>query len=384
MALLISLVALSIDAMLPALPAIGEELGARNANDAQLVLSALFAGLAAGQMIYGPVSDSIGRKPAIYAGLAIFSAGCVLSVLAASFEVMILGRILQGLGAAGPRVVVVALVRDRYEGRAMARVMSFVMMVFICVPALAPAIGQTIQQFFGWRAIFVSFLAIALIGLCWFAARQEETCRREDRVPFVGGVILSGIVETLKSRVALGYTIAAGFVFGAFIGFLVSAQQIFQTTYGTGELFPLYFAILAIAVGSASTVNGTIVMRFGMRLISFRAVLIMSLLSALFWLYLLTLTAAPEFWLFMAYMLMTFFCFGLLLANFQALAMEPLGHIAGVGAAVVSSLTTVISLILGTIIGQLYDGTILPMVSGIAGLAILSVFTMMWTDRKPV
>ena len=221
MALLISLVALSIDAMLPALPVIGRDLGFENPNDPQLILSVLFAGLAIGQLFYGPISDSTGRKPAIYAGLAIFGIGCILTIVAQSFEMMLLGRFLQGLGAAGPRVVVMALVRDLYEGRAMARIMSFVMMVFIGIPALAPAIGQTIEQLFGWRAIFVTFLAIALIGSTWFGLRQEETRKPGDRLPFSIRVIASGIWETLKTRHSLGYTIAAGFVFGAFIGFLV-------------------------------------------------------------------------------------------------------------------------------------------------------------------
>lgn len=381
MALLISLVALSIDAMLPALPAIGRDLGVDDPNDPQLVLSVLFAGLAIGQLLYGPVSDSTGRKPAIYAGLAIFIAGCLLSIAAQSFEMMLIGRFLQGLGAAGPRVVVVALVRDLYEGRAMARIMSFVMMVFIGVPALAPAIGQAIDQLFGWRAIFVTFLAIALIGSAWFALRQEETQKAGNRQPFSLRSIMTGALETVRIRHALGYTIAAGFVFGGFIGFLVSAQQIFQDTFGVGDRFPVYFATLALSIGSASMVNGYIVMRFGMRLISFRALCALSALSCAFLLFLWLTGGIPPLWAFMAYMMVTFFCFGLLFANFQALAMEPLGHIAGVGAAVVSSLTTFISLIPGTLVGQAFNGTVVPLIASFAGLGILSVLTMIWTER---
>ena len=183
-ALMISLVALSIDAMLPALPAIGAELGVRQANDAQLVISALFLGLAIAQMVYGPLSDSFGRKPVIYAGFAIFIAGCLLSILASGLEVMLLGRFLQGIGAAGPRIVTMALVRDQYSGRAMARIMSLAMAVFIMVPVLAPAIGQAILLVAHWRAIFGMLLAVALIALVWFALRQPETLPPARRAPF--------------------------------------------------------------------------------------------------------------------------------------------------------------------------------------------------------
>ena len=381
MAILISLVALSIDAMLPALPEIGRDLGTVDPNQPQLVLTALFVGLSVGQLFYGPLSDSIGRKPAVYLGLVIFIAGCVLSILATSFEAMLIGRVLQGLGAAGPRVVTVALVRDLFQGRAMARIMSFVMMVFIMVPAAAPAIGQAIQSAFDWRAIFGSFLLIAMVGLVWFWQRQEETLRPEVRVPFAMAPIIAGIMETLRNRAAFGYTLAGGLIFGSFIGFLVSSQQVFQQTYGTGKDFPAYFAMLALAVGSASFVNGRVVMRFGMRLLSKWALQVMCALSVAFTAYIWVWTPTPPFFLFMSYMMMSFFCFGLLLANLQSLAMEPLGHIAGVAAGVVSSVTTFMSLILGTVIGQAYDGTIRPLIAGLTILGLFSLAAMYWTDR---
>lgn len=380
MAVLISLVALSIDAMLPALPDIGRDLGTSDPNQPQLVLTALFLGLSIGQLFYGPLSDSIGRKPAVYLGLAIFIIGCILSILATSFEMMLAGRVLQGLGAAGPRVVTVALIRDLFEGRAMARIMSFVMMVFIMVPAAAPAIGQAIQALYGWRVIFGSFFAIACIGLVWFWRRQNETLPTDARTPFALGPILAGILETVRNRAAFGYTLAGGLVFGSFVGFLVSSQQVFQQTYSTGSAFPAYFALLALAVGSASFFNGRVVMRFGMRLLSKWALQVMSGLSVAFTLYIWVWAPTPNFIIFMTYMMMSFFCFGLLLANLQSLAMEPLGHIAGVAAGVVSSVTTFMSLILGTIIGQAYDGTIRPLIAGLTLLALLSLVAVHWTD----
>ena len=380
-ALIISLVALSIDAMLPALQQIGGDLGAPRANDSQLIISALFVGLAAGQIVYGPLSDSIGRKPAIHAGLVLFILGCLISILATNFTVMLAGRVLQGLGAAGPRSVAIALVRDRYEGRAMARVMSLVMGVFILVPALAPGIGQIILMITHWRAIFGFMLAVAAVSLVWFALRQPETLAPERRVGFSPARILLAVRETCGSRVAFGYTLASGLIFGAFVGYLNSAQQILQIQYGLGALFPLYFAALALAIGSASFVNARLVMRHGMRRLSAWALGLLTGLSLVFLVPATLAAGAPPLWALMAYMMVAFFCIGMLFANFNALAMEPLGHIAGVGAAVVGSLTTLISMTLGAAIGQAYDGTVLPLVAGFALLGLAAIAVMGWTER---
>ena len=380
-ALIISLVALSIDVMLPALQQIGGELGAPRANDAQLVITALFVGLALGQVFFGPLSDSVGRKPAIYAGLLLFIIGCLMSILATDFTVMLAGRVLQGLGAAGPRSVTVALVRDQYEGRAMARVMSLVMAVFIMVPALAPGIGQIILAIAHWRAIFGFMLVVAVVSLVWFALRQPETLAPERRARFSPGRILLAVRETCTSRVAFGYTLASGLIFGAFVGYLNSAQQIFQTQYGLGALFPLYFGALALAIGGASLVNARLVLRHGMRRISAWALGLLTGLSLAFLVLAYAMAGAPPLWGLMAYMSATFFCIGMLFANFNALAMEPLGHIAGVGAAVIGSLTTLISLILGTAIGQAYDGTVLPLIAGFALLGLAAIAVMRWIER---
>jgi len=379
-ALVISLVALSIDIMLPSLQQIAGDLGAPRANDSQLILSALFAGLAAGQMVYGPLSDSIGRKPAIHAGLLLFIIGCLMSILATNFTVMLAGRVLQGLGAAGPRSVIVALVRDRYEGRAMARIMSLVMAVFIMVPALAPGIGQIILMVAHWRAIFGFLLAVAAISLVWFALRQPETLPPERRVEFSPSRIVQAVRETCGSRVAFGYTLASGLIFGAFVGYLNSAQQIFQIKYGLGALFPLYFAVLALSIGGASLLNGRLVMRHGMRRLSAWALGLLTGLSLAFLVPATLAAGVPPLWALMTYLVGAFFCIGMLFANFSALAMEPLGHIAGVGAAVVGSLTTVISMILGTIIGQAYDGTVLPLIAGFALLGLAAIAVMRWAE----
>ena len=171
MATLTALVALSIDMILPALPAIGSTLSVRHANDTQFTVSLLFLGFGLGQFLYGPVSDSVGRKPAVYAGLALFAAGCTLALAAQTFPIMLAGRVLQGLGVAGPRTMTIAMVRDKFEGRSMARVMSFVMAVFILVPVIAPSLGQAVLARSSWRAIFGLYLTLALVVLVWFGWR---------------------------------------------------------------------------------------------------------------------------------------------------------------------------------------------------------------------
>ena len=380
-ALMTSMVALSIDAMLPALTTIGAELGARQANDAQLILSALFLGLALAQMIYGPLSDSVGRKPAIYLGFALFIAGCLLSALATSFNAMLVGRFLQGIGAAGPRIVTIAIVRDQYEGRAMARIMSSVMAVFILVPALAPGLGQIILLVASWRAIFGMFLGVAVIAVVWFALRQPESLLPARRASFSLRRIAGAVREVCAHRVALAYTIAAGLIFGALVGYLTSAAQIFQGQYGLGERFPLYFAVLALAIGLASYVNSRLVMRYGMTLLSGAAVTGLAGLSLGFFGIALAAAGDPPLWSLMAYLVPAFFCMGILFGNFNALAMEPLGHVAGVAASVIGSLTTFISLLLGTLIGRSYDGTVLPLVGGFAILGLAAAALMRWAER---
>ena len=364
--------------MLPALPAIGAELAVADPNDTQLVVSALLLGLGIGQLLYGPLSDSIGRKRAIYAGLTLFFVGCLMSLSARGFEWMIAGRVLQGIGVAAPRIVTVALVRDQYSGRDMARVMSFVMAVFILVPALAPALGQGILLVAGWRSIFWTFVAIAAVVLVWLALRQPETLPPERRAPLRIGRIAAAALEAVRIRPALGYTVATGLVFTPFVAYLSTAQQIFQDVYGVGERFPLYFGALALAIGSASLVNARLVMRFGMRRLCTRFAAVLALLSVAFLGVTLALDGVPPLTWLMAYLLAAFFCVGMLFGNLNALAMEPLGHIAGVGAAVLGSLSTFVSVPLGALIGQAFDGTVRPLVAGLALFAAGALAAMLW------
>jgi DHA1 family bicyclomycin/chloramphenicol resistance-like MFS transporter len=386
MATLTALAAMSIDMVLPALPAIGASLGVERSNDNQLVVSLLFLGFGVGQLFYGPLSDSVGRKPAAFAGLTLFSAGCVLALTSRSFPMMLAGRFLQGIGVAGPRTITLALVRDRFEGREMARVMSLITVVFILVPVVAPAIGQTVLALSGWRAIFGVYLATGLVATIWFAVRQEETLPTERRIPLGLGRIAAATREVVGHRQSIGYTVASGLIFGALLGYLSSAQQILQQQYALGPRFPLFFAMVAIAIGAASFANASLVIRYGMRMLANLSLRGIFLVSVVFAAIAATWSGHPPLWWLMAYLITSFFGIGLLFGNLNAMAMQPLGHIAGTGAAIVGATSMLISLVLGTWIGQSYNGTVLPLVIGFAALSACAMLVSWWAEggaRQP-
>lgn len=380
--LMMSLAALSIDAMLPSLAQIGSDLNVQNVNDRQLVVSILFLGMAVGQLFFGPLSDKTGRKPAIYAGYTLFIAGTLISILATNFTLMLMGRLLQGAGISSPRAVSLALVRDRYEGRAMARVMSFAMTVFILVPMLAPAFGQAILLFSGWRAIFLSLMIIAIVTIAWFVFRMPETLAQENRSSFSLQQIISTIREILKIRTATGYTVTGGFISGVFLGYLNSTQQIFQEQYALGVNFPLLFGAISLSIGLASLTNARVVHRFGMRILVGRSLYFIFGLSILALGIAILTTGHPPLSILVAYLMMTFFGIGILFGNLNALAMEPLGHLAGIGAAVVGSLSTLISMVIGTMIGRSYNGTILPLVASISIFTGFSIIVVRWIESN--
>ncbi len=381
-AMVTSIGAMGTDLMLPALDEIGRELGAENANDVHFIVTTFFLGMAGGQLIVGPLSDSFGRKPVIYAGYGVFVIGCLISVATENWYVMLASRALQGLGAAAPRIVVVAMVRDEYQGRAMARVMSMVMAAFIIVPIVAPAMGQGLIYAGGWKATFAGLIVLAIIVSLWFGSRQPETLAVEDRRAFRIREIRKGIIEIVRTRVAFGYTLATGFTFGMFLGYLGSAQQIFQVTFGTGDLFVVYFALSAVSLGTASLLNASLVMRLGMKKLTWWALSGLTGLSLAFWATLPLFEGVPPLPIFLIWQLSTFFCVGIIFGNLNTLALDPLGHIAGLGAAFVGSIATFISLPLAAVIGQRFDGTVVPLVAGFAIYGAIACAIMNWTKRS--
>jgi DHA1 family bicyclomycin/chloramphenicol resistance-like MFS transporter len=377
MAMLMSMVALTIDAMLPALLQISTSLNAESINDGQLIVGTVFLGMALGQMIYGPMSDAYGRKPAIYLGIIIFLVGDIISITSQDFNIMLLGRVIQGMGAASCRVVTLAMVRDCFEGKEMAKVMSLIMMMFIMVPAIAPAIGQGILLFSGWRSIFIFLLLFGLIAITWLAIRQKETLPESKRIPLSIHNVYSGIKETLGNTTSRNYTFAGGIMFGAFVGYLVSSQQILQIQYGLGKLFPIYFGVLALAIGTASFINSKLVMHFSLEKLCTLALAMICLLSLIFFGLTLLFDGSPSLWFLMPYFIGMFFCFGILFGNFNALAVHPLGHIAGIANSVISTVQTLISVVIGSLIGQCYDGSVQPLTIGFLLCAALTLFIVM-------
>jgi DHA1 family bicyclomycin/chloramphenicol resistance-like MFS transporter len=380
MASLMSIVAISIDAMLPALGIIGAELKVADANHAQYVISFLFLGMMLGQIFCGPLSDAIGRKKILFIGLGIYMIGAFICYMAPSLELLLLGRVVQGIGAAGPYVSTVAIVRDKFSGRDMARVMSLVMMIFILVPAIAPAIGQAVMHFVSWRGIFVLYICYAVILLTWLKFRLKETLRPENAIPFNFRNFAHGFREITGNRMTVCYTICMGICFGSLIGYLNSSQQIFQVQFGTGNMFALYFGILALLIGVASFVNSHFVQRLGMRYICKRGMLAIVIASVLF--LAVNYMVPVTLWMFMAYAAVIFFSFGLMFGNLNAIAMAPMGHIAGIASALIGASSSVISMVLGTIIGQLYNNTLIPLTTGFLVLGLISLGCMIIAEGR--
>jgi len=383
MASLIAMVALSIDAMLPALRDIGNELGAANPNDPQLVIGLFFLGMAVAQLVYGPLSDSYGRKPTIVLGLVIYLAGSALCLMSWSLPALIAGRVIQGIGAAGPRIVANAIIRDRYEGRPMASVTSLVMSVFIVVPVFAPLIGQGIIAVSDWRMIFWFLAALAAGLLIWSHVRLTETLPPEARKPFQLGRIALAMREVLTNRLSLGCTLCMGLVFASFLAFLSSAQQILGEAYELGEWFPVTFSCLATVVGFVSAINSKLVLRHGMQRLAFIGVCVIigaSLCFAL-WSFVLGMPPLPVALLWLAFCVGSI---GIVFGNLNAMAMEPLGHIAGVGAAVVGALSSLVSVTVGSQIARSYDGTALPIALGYMVCGGCALLMLIWGTRGRV
>ena len=384
-ALLTATVAMSIDTMLPAIGTIASEFGVSDPNRRQYIITSFFAGMTIGTLLFGPISDSTGRKPTIFAGLLIYLAGSALCLFSTSFEMMLAGRALQGFGAASPRIVSMAMVRDGQGGAAMARIMSFVMSVFMLVPILAPSIGQLVLFVASWRMIFVGFIGMALIAALLLQVRQEETLPREKRVSFSAGNLYRSAKEFFRFPMAWGYTIAVGFIFAAFICYLGTSQQIFAEQYEQGNLFAVWFGVFAVAIACAMIFNGRMVMHYGMRMLSKWAVLGCILFSAVFLVVALSYAGHPPLWILGLYLFGTFFCCGILFGNYNAMAMEPVGHIAGMAAAISGTLSSLVAIGIGTWIGQQYDGTVMPLVYGFLSMGFAAMFLtegVEWAKRR--
>ncbi|MBK3400623.1 MULTISPECIES: multidrug effflux MFS transporter [Methylobacterium] len=382
MALMMGLTAITIDSFLPAFPAIQGDFAVQDPNRLQLLVYVYMLGFGIAQLFYGPVSDGTGRRPALIAGIGIYLAGTVLAMLAPSFEVLLLARAIQGIGGAAGRVLAVAIVRDRYEGRDMARVMSFCMMVFLIVPILAPSMGGAILLFGSWRLIFGAMLALALVTLAWFGTRLPETLHPAFRRPVSARAIGSGIAVTVGTRTSLGYATALGLTTGCIMGYVGSAQAIFDTgLYHLGALFPVAFALIAGAMGVATLINARLVRRLGMRRLAHMGTVGLFAVACLQLVLMLAFGGTPPVWLLIATLSACQFLMSFAMPNFNALAMEPLAAIAGTASSFIGFYTTLLAAFCGLLVGQSFDGTVTPLAVGYCALSGLALATVLWTER---
>ncbi|WP_432695053.1 multidrug effflux MFS transporter [Marinobacterium sp. YM272] len=384
MATMMCLTALFVDSMLPALHQIGLELDALDNNRYQMVLTSIMVGLGVGQLFYGPIADAIGRKPAVYLGLALMLAGTAISTFAQSFELMLFGRVLQGVGAAGPRVMVVTIIRDQYSGAEMARVLSLVMTIFIFSPVVAPLVGQAVLLFAGWRAIFGLLGVICLALLVWFAMRQVETLKPENQRPLSLKPVMLGMKEVISHRVALAYILVAGLSHSSIIAFLTSVQGIMQGIYDAGAMFPVYFALIALGVGFSSFLNSRLVYRFEIRTLVTRVLMILGTLSLAEAALVASGVIAVSLAGFIMMMTVSTFCLGLLFGNINALAMEPFGHMAGIASGVIGASTMLIGVLVGGAVGMSFDGTIIPLLLGFGLTSVTSLALILFGTPNQV
>jgi MFS transporter, DHA1 family, multidrug resistance protein len=372
-AALMALNALAVDIMLPGLQQIGESLDVADENSRQFVVTAYLIGFGIAQLFFGPISDRFGRRKPLFFGFVIYILSAFAVTLSPSFAVLLALRFVQGIGSAATRVVTVSIIRDVYGGRQMAEVMSLIMMVFMVVPVIAPGTGQIILLFGNWHLIFV-FMGVvgALVGV-WAWRSLPETLAPEDIRPFTPQVIMQGFKIVLSNRSALFYTLASAVLFGALFGFINSANQIYIEVYQLGEWFPLAFAGVALFMALSSFVNSRLVGRWGMRRLSHGALFGFIAINAI-WLGLEILGPEPlPFPIFITIFAVAMFLYGWIGSNFNSLAMEPLGHVAGTASSVLGFTTTIGGAALGAFIGQAYNGTALPLVAGYCILSIVGL-----------
>jgi len=378
-AALMALNALAIDIMLPGLQEIGASLGVVEENHRQYIVSAYFAGMACALLPYGPASDTFGRRPPILFGLVVYLLAAFAATFAPNFETMLALRFVQGIGAASTRVIAVSMVRDRFGGRQMAEIMSLIFMVFMIIPVVAPGIGQVMMLIGDWRLIFVSMGVIALAITVWAWARLPETRHPEDRRPFTLAAIGSAFSIVLSTRVSLFYTLASTTIFGALFGFINSAQQVYVGIYGVGVWFPVLFAAVAGLMAVSSFLNSRLVMRLGMRRLSHAALIGFFLVSAVWLVW--SLFGHVPLTGFVVLFALAMFQFGWLGSNFNAIAMEPLGHVAGSASSVQGFMQTLGGGAIGAYIGQAFDGTTTPLAVGFCAVAAMGILFVLAAEK---
>lgn len=380
-ALLMASTALAIDIILPAMLIIGEEFALSDENAAQFIITAYLIPFGLGQLLFGPLADTFGRRPVIMFGLSIYALASLGSIFADSFSLLLILRGVAGFGAASGRVAAVAVVRDCFSGRSMASVMSIVMMVFMIVPIAAPALGQLLAAVSGWQGIFLFCAGFGLLLVLWVGLRLPETLNPADRRPLQFRTIARAFAIVVSNRSAVSYALAMAVFFGCMFGFVNTTPQLYIDVYELGNWFPFAFSIGAGGVAIASLINSRVVQRFGMRRLSHGGLIIFCLMSVVLLLVSLTYDGLPPITLLVVGTCLLFFCFAFIGPNFNALAMEPLGAHAGMASAVFGFLQMALAGTVGGAIGQFYDGTAVPMLMGFLLCGLLSLGFVLLAEK---
>lgn len=383
-AALFATIAISIDAMLPALPEIAATLSPDAPNRAQLVVTSFVFGMGFGTLFAGPLSDAFGRKSVIMASSAVYVMAAIACFFAPTLETLLVARLVMGIGAAGPRTVSIAMVRDLFSGREMARIMSFVMMVFTLIPAVAPLMGQGIIALAGWKAIFLVYVVFSAVIMAWMSLRQPETLAVSARRPLTIPLLTGAVRELFSHRIVLVSLVAQTLTLASLFATLSSMQGIFAVRFDRAETFPLWFGFIALISMGGSIINARVVVRLGMRLVlnaTYAAVLGLTVIL----LALIVSGVMPEslaFPLHLVWSIGLFAMMGLSMGNLNALAMEPVGHIAGLASSVISAIATVVSVVLAVPVGQAFDGTAVPLMAGVAIFIGLALLAMRFAGRR--
>ncbi|MDX0431050.1 MFS transporter [Sinorhizobium medicae] len=372
-------IALAIDSMLPALPAIGRTLNVANANDTQLVIGVFFLGFGLSQIFFGSLSDTFGRRSVLLAGLALFSLSMFAASWVESIEALLLLRFVQGIGGAAVRITTMAIVRDCFGGREMARVMSYVMIVFMIVPIVAPTLGQLVIAYADWHWIFILIGVVGAALFVWALTRMKESLPREERLPLSVGAVLSGFRTVLTNRITCGYMIGMTLFTAVICAYVVSVQQVFGEVYNLSDWLPIAFAGTAGGIAVANFANGYFVRSFGMRRISHTAMILFTVVAAIG--YVLSLAGTPAFTIsYLLFSLLLMF-FAVIATNFTAISLEPMGHLAGTATAITGFVSTTGGALIGGAVGQLFNGTLQPLFGGYALFGLLTILATLWAEN---
>ncbi|CAN7367690.1 multidrug effflux MFS transporter [Pararhizobium sp. LjRoot235] len=378
-ALMTASVAIAIDIMLPALPAIGQSLRVANTNDTQLIIGVFFLGFGCSQIIFGSLSDTFGRRAILLGGLAFFTLTMFGAAATESFEMLLLLRFVQGIGAAAVRITTMAVVRDCFGGREMARVMSYVMIVFMIVPIVAPSLGQAVIYYANWHWIFILLGCVGAILFVWAGLRLRESLPHEERLPLSVASVGAGFRTVLTNRTTCGYMIGMTLFTAVICAYVVTVQQIFGEVYGLGDWLPIAFAGTAGGIALANFANGYFVRSFGMRRISHAAMILFTLLAGVG--LVISLGGKPDFRLTYLLFSVLLMMFAVIATNFTAISLEPMGHLAGTATAITGFVSTTGGALIGGAVGQMFNGTVQPLFAGFTAFGAVTILAALWAEK---